>query len=154
MPQGSIVVSDGTNSSVVNLGGAATLADVAAAIEANPPAGRTVNVSVTPTGLDVSLDSAGGGNLSITETNGGGTAANLGILSTASSALAQLSALRSNPTVITATTPLESLFGTPAQGVVNSTAADSSFRPSQSNGTAGNGYTVAIHRRRKGASWK
>ena len=48
--QGSIVISDGTNSSVVNLSGAATVGDVAADIEANPPAGRTVTVSITPTG--------------------------------------------------------------------------------------------------------
>lgn len=139
---GSIVISDGTNSSTVNLAGASTLGDVAAAIEANPPAGRSVSVSITPTGLDVSLDSAGGGNLTITEANGGTTAANLGLLSTSVVGTGPVVGTPVDPG-ITATTPLESLFGAPAQAVVNSTAANSSFQiQANSNGAAGNGYTL------------
>lgn len=139
---GSIVISDGTNSSTVNLSNVATLGDVAAAIEANPPAGRTVNVAITQTGLDVSLGGSGGGNLTITEATNGQTAADLGILSTGIVGSGPLVGTPLNPTV-TAATSLQSLFGAPGQAVVNSSAADSSFVvTANSNGTAGNGYTV------------
>jgi flagellin-like hook-associated protein FlgL len=139
---GSIVVSDGTHSTVVDLSGAATLGDVAADIEANPPAGRTVSVSITPTGLNVSLDSAGGGNLSIGEVNGGTTAASLGILDTNLIGTGPIVGTALNPT-LTTTTPLNNLLGAPAQAVVASTDPDSSFLvQANANGTAGNGYAV------------
>jgi flagellin-like hook-associated protein FlgL len=142
VPQGSIVVSDGAGSSVVDLSGAATIGDVVADLEANPPAGRTVSVAITPTGLNVSLDSAGGGNLSITEANGGSTAASLGILSTAAVGSGPIVGTSLHPT-LTTTTPLSSLLGSAAQAVVSSTAANSSFLvQANANGAAGNGYTV------------
>jgi flagellar hook-associated protein 3 FlgL len=140
--KGSIVVSDGAHSSIVDLSGAATVGDVAADIEANPPAGRTVSVSITPTGLDVSLDGAGGGNLSIGEADGGTTAASLGILDTNLIGTGPIVGTALNPT-LTVTTPLNNLLGAPAQAVVNSAAADSSFLvQAKANGTAGNGYAV------------
>ena len=124
------------------MSGAATVGDVAADIEANPPAGRTVTVSITPTGLNVSLDSAGGGNLSIGEVDGGTTAASLGILDTNLVGTGPLVGTALNPT-LTTTTPLNNLLGAPAQAVVNSAAADSSFLvQANANGTAGNGYAV------------
>ena len=76
---GSIVVSDGTNSRVIDISPAATIGDVADLIEANPPAGRTITARVTATGLRIDLDDAGGGNLTIREVGGGTTAAELGI---------------------------------------------------------------------------
>lgn len=140
--KGSIVISDGQNSSVVNLSGAATVGNVAADIEANPPAGRTVTVSITPTGLNISLDSAGGGNLSVGEVDSGTTAASLGILATNLVGTGPLVGTALNPT-LTVTTPLNNLLGAPAQAVVNSAAADSSFLvQANANGTAGNGYAV------------
>ncbi|MBI3464524.1 MAG: flagellar hook-associated protein FlgL, partial [Planctomycetes bacterium] len=61
---GSIAVSDGTNTSIVDVSGAETIGDVAALLEANPPLGRTVTVSITSTRLNVTID---GGNLTIRE---------------------------------------------------------------------------------------
>ena len=52
---GSIAISDGHSTSVVDLRSAQTLGDVATLIEQNPPAGRTVNAEVTSTGLTISL---------------------------------------------------------------------------------------------------
>ena len=50
--KGSITVSDGVHTSIVDLSGASTVGDVARIIEANPPAGRQVTVDITPTGLE------------------------------------------------------------------------------------------------------
>lgn len=77
---GSIRIGDGTFSRVIDLSTAATVGDVARLIEAHPPHGRTVTVTIGPSGLTVDLDDAGGGNLTIKEVAGGTTAADLGIL--------------------------------------------------------------------------
>lgn len=77
---GSINISDGVNNSVIDISSAETIGDVARLIEANPPAGRAVDVRVTPTGLEISLDTSGGGNLTIREVGGGTTASELGVL--------------------------------------------------------------------------
>ncbi|REK27002.1 MAG: hypothetical protein DWQ42_08055 [Planctomycetota bacterium] len=79
---GSIVISDATNTSTIDLSGAETIGDVAALIEANPPSGRTVTATVTSTGLTISLDAGGGGNLTIDEVGAGHAAEQLGILET------------------------------------------------------------------------
>ena len=81
---GSIEITDGTNGSIVDLSSAHTLQDVADLIEASPPAGRTLSVNITSTGLEVSIDAGGGGDLRIHEVGGGTTADDLGILSTTS----------------------------------------------------------------------
>jgi flagellin-like hook-associated protein FlgL len=74
---GSIMISDGTNVSTIDLSGASTIGQVANLIESHPPAGDTINVSVTSTGLQLQL--AGGGQMSVTEVANGTTAAGLGI---------------------------------------------------------------------------
>jgi flagellin-like hook-associated protein FlgL len=83
---GSIAVTDGTYTSIVDLSKAKTIGDVVAAIEARPPgydavppANREIRVDVSATGLQVSLDAAGGGNLRIREVGNGFTARDLGI---------------------------------------------------------------------------
>ena len=58
-----------------------TVGDVARLIEAHPPLGRTVRVDITSTGLNVSLDAAGGGNLTIRGSGNSSTADQLGLLS-------------------------------------------------------------------------
>jgi flagellar hook-associated protein 3 FlgL len=78
---GSIEIADGTTKAIIDLSSAATLGDVAAAIEANPPTGRTVTAQITATGLTIDIDDAGGGNLTIKEVGGGTTAKDLQILS-------------------------------------------------------------------------
>jgi flagellar hook-associated protein 3 FlgL len=76
---GSLRIGDGTSQVTVDLSSAATIGDVEALLEANPPAGRTIDVQITATGLSVDIDDAGGGNLTITEVPGGTTAAALRI---------------------------------------------------------------------------
>ena len=77
---GSIAVSDGTSTRVIDITSAATIGDVADLIAANPPTGRTIAARVTTTGLVLDLDDAGGGNLTVREVGGGATASELGIL--------------------------------------------------------------------------
>ena len=76
---GSIAVSDGLNTSLVDLSTAETIGDVAAMIAANPPQSRSLDVQVTATGLVIQLDAAPG-DLSIREVLDGTTAYELGIL--------------------------------------------------------------------------
>ncbi len=78
---GAISLSDGTNTSIIDLTGAETIGDAADLIRANPPPGRTVDVQITATGLVIQLDAAGGGSLFIREVGDGTTARDLGILS-------------------------------------------------------------------------
>ncbi len=80
---GSIAVSNGTSASVIDLGQAATIGDVATLIRDHPPAGSALDVEVTPTGLTIQL-AAGAGqgqSLSVSEVGQGTTARDLGILS-------------------------------------------------------------------------
>ena len=82
--KGSIAISNGTATSIIDLSGAQTVGDVVQLIEASPPTGSQVNVSITSTGLNVSL-AGGSGNLSIQEVGNGSTASDLGILQTTGS---------------------------------------------------------------------
>ena len=120
---GSVAVSNGQSTSIVNLTGAQTLGDVANLIEENPPTGSTVNVDITPTGLTLQLQpasgaSAGSDNLSVSEVNNGSTASDLGILDTAGVGGGQLVGQPLNAD-ITATTSLDDLFGSKAQANIH-----------------------------------
>ena len=106
---GSITISDGTHTSTVDLSGAATVGDVARLIEANPPAGRQLTVNITATGLNVSLDAAGGGALTIGEVGNGTTAADLGIHQSVGIST-QVMGTDLNPQ-LTLTTPLNDILG-------------------------------------------
>lgn len=77
---GSIQIGDGTTRRIIDLSSAATVGDVVELIEANPPEGRTLTVSLTATGLTIAIDAGGGGNLTIKEVAGGTTAADLRII--------------------------------------------------------------------------
>ncbi len=140
---GSIQISDGKNTSVVDLSHVATLGDVAAAIEANPPAGDTVGVQITSTGLAISLNAPNGGNLSISEVGSGDTAAQLGILMPVNGH-STVSGTALQPT-LSSTTPLKDLLGTQAQADVVSGNGDANFVvQANSNGSAYDGYTVNL----------
>ena len=76
---GKILVSDGANASLVDLSHASTLGDVAALLNAHPPAGRNISARVTSQGLVVNIDFQPGTNLTISDTPGGATALGLGI---------------------------------------------------------------------------
>jgi flagellin-like hook-associated protein FlgL len=137
---GSVAVSDGTNSSIVDLSGAETIGDVAALLEENPPLGRTVTVDVTSTGLTVTID---GGNLSIREVGGGTTANELGILREIGIGALPIVGTDLNPQ-LTLTTPLRNILGVRAQAAITSAGSknDLLFEASL-RGPAFNGITVS-----------
>lgn len=149
---GSISISDGHNTSVINLSSAATLGDVARLIDQNPPAGRTVNAEVTPTGLTIVLQPSAaypnGDNLSVNEADGGSTAAGLGILNPAGVGAGPLVGQSLNASV-SPTTSLSDLFGTKAQTYIQFDQPNSNILlqantagATASNGTLLNGVTV------------
>jgi flagellin-like hook-associated protein FlgL len=124
---GSISVSDGTYTSIIDLSRAATVGDVAAAIEArppgydaDPPANRVVRVDVSATGFSVSLDSTGGGDLRIREVGNGFTARDLGILSETNVGTGPITGSNLDPR-LSLTTPLGNLLGFRASGRIVST---------------------------------
>ena len=77
---GTLRISDGADVSIVDLSTAETVGDVRRLLEAAPPGSRTLTVGLTPTGFTLQLDSAGGGNLTVTEVADQTTAKQLGIL--------------------------------------------------------------------------
>lgn len=136
---GSVSLSDGASTSIVNLSGAQTIGDVARMLEANPPTGRIVTARVTARGLEVSIS---GGNLSINEVGGGSTASELGIK--------HLNGIGSGPVVggalnprLTAQTRLSDILGSRSRAYVSNlgTHNDLIFE-SVYAGTAGNGATI------------
>ncbi len=140
---GSISISDGSHTSTIDLSGASTVGDVAQLIEANPPAGRKVTVDITPTGLNVSLDAAGGGNLTINEVGGGTTAADLGILQT-QIVSTQVTGSDLNPQ-LTLTTPLNDILGTRAAATLVSPGANNDLEITAATpGTEANGVAVSF----------
>jgi flagellar hook-associated protein 3 FlgL len=116
---GSIGVSDGTVLRVVDLSNAATLGDIADLLAANAPAGRTLTARVTPSGLQLQLDAAGGGNLTIHEVGSGTTAAELGINNTLGVGTGSLTGTDLNPR-LSLTTQLRDLLGSRATAVLSS----------------------------------
>ena len=155
VPSGSIAVSDGHTTSVVDLSQAKTLGDVAALIRDNPPAGRTLNVEVTSKGLTIQLDptatngsTPGGDNLSVQEAGGGTTAASLGILSAKGAGAGPLVG-NTLTASLTGTTSLADLLGTEATGFVPLPSANSGIvldantnGSTAPDGTLLNGVTV------------
>jgi flagellin-like hook-associated protein FlgL len=139
---GSIEISDGTSTSIVDLSAAHTIADVVGLIEANPPAGRTVTVEVTPRGLNVSLDAAGGGDLRIREVGGGTTAADLGILSETSFGTGPVVGADLDP-LLRLTTRLADALGANAYALLDSAGANNALRiEANDRGAMFNGYTI------------
>ena len=144
---GSIQVSDGTNTSTINLSSAKSVSDVVGLIEANPPAGDKVVVSVTNTGLDVQLtESATGASkeLSISEIGGGTTATDLGIVNTIGSSTGQIIGQALNPT-LSLSTSLSDLLGTSATATISSAGGNNDITITALNhGTAGNNVAVSF----------
>ena len=142
---GSIAVSNGTSTSIVDLSGADTIGDVANLIRSHPPAGSTLDVQVTSQGLVVQLDpSSGSGNLSITEVGDGTTAHDLGIYDPAGVGDNPLVGSALDPQ-LTATTSLDQILGTQAQAVVSSPGGKSNILlTAQTAGLQYDGATIAI----------
>ena len=149
---GSIAISDGHSTSIVNLSSAKTLGDVAALIDANPPAGRTVEAQVTPTGLSITLEPSAafpnGDNLSVQEVDGGSMASDLGILNPTGVGAGPIAGQNLNA-VVTPTTSLNDLFGTEASAYIDFGQPQSNIilqadtpGATASDGTLLNGVTV------------
>ena len=119
---GSIVISDGSHSSIIDLSTAETIGDVARLIRANPPETRTIDVEITGTGLKIQLDPAPG-DLSIREFGGGTTAYELGILTKIGVGNDQIEGTNLDP-ILRKTTRLDDVLGTRARAVIRSAGAD------------------------------
>ena len=118
----SILVSDGNNSSTIDVSGAETVGDVVDLLQANPPEGRRITARAIGNRLQVELDVEGGGNLNIREGGGGTTAAELGIFEANGVGVAPLVGDDLNP-ILRNTTPLDNLLGVQATAVLRSGAA-------------------------------
>lgn len=139
---GSIAISDGVTTKIINLSGSETVGDVAAKIMADPPTGRTLRARITPNGLELQLDAAGGGDLTIREVGAGTTARQLGILHTTASGTGPLNGNDLNPQ-LRLTTKLNDTLGVKARTVIQSDGANNDLLlEANSNGTAANGVTV------------
>lgn len=142
--RGSFIVSDGQNSSVVDIRRAATIGDVARLIEANPPAGRTVRARVTDTGLTLDLDD-GSGALIVREIEGGATASELGIANpTGAGGTAPLVGRDLDP-LLRLTTSLADVLGTRARAYVDSPGDNNDLvLTAKVRGPAANGFRVQV----------
>ena len=136
---GSIKISDGAKSSIIDIGNAATVGDLAGLLRANPPEGNQVQVEITPNDIRIRLTS---GDLSITEVAGGTTAHELGILTEIGAGTGWVTGRDLDP-VLRGTTSLDDLLGSYAQAVVRSTDNDNDLIfKADTMGTSFNGVTV------------
>lgn len=142
---GSVEIGDGTNSSVVDLSSATTVGDVVNDLEQNAPAGDTVSVSVTPTGLDVQLQSSNPNSvLSISNYGGDTTASDLGIATSTPVASGLVTGSALNP-ALTASTSLSEILGTPATATLSSSGSNNDIEiQAIGNGTALNNVAVSF----------
>ncbi len=120
---GSIAVSDSTNTTIVDISRAETVGDVVKLLEANPPQGRVIQASITATGITVELDSAGGGALTLKEVAGGTTVSELGILNEIGTGTGPVTGKDIQPQ-LTLTTQLRDILGVRARAKVPSTGAN------------------------------
>lgn len=139
---GSIEVSNGSDSRIIDITGCETIGDVAARMLTNQPAGTQMYIEITPTGLEISLSA---GTLSIREVGGGSTASELGILAKNGVGTGPLVGQDLNPIVRT-TTRLDDLLGARARAVVRSIGSDNDILvTAQYRGAQYNGVTVQYY---------
>jgi len=139
---GKVAISDGTNTSTIDLSGAKTLGDVVDAINAAPPSGRTVSSYVTQQGLHIELNNVPGSNLSVREVSGGVTAQQLGILNATGTGDSPLVGTDVNP-VLRPETLLKNILGTRSTAVLGSSGSNNNVvLEAKSSGTTPNGISV------------
>jgi flagellin-like hook-associated protein FlgL len=142
--KGSISVSDGISTRVIDISSAETIGDIAGLIERNPPAGRRISARVTATGLTIGIDSAGGGNLTIREVGSGTTAAELGIVSPLGVGIGQIVGRDLNPR-LALTTKLTDMLGVRASAIWTSTGLDNDILiQAKEQGAAFNGFKFQL----------
>jgi len=140
--KGSIAVSDGASTSVIDIGTAATIKDIVRLIEANPPEGREVVARIDNNRLTLELTDGLGGNLTVREVGSGTTAAELGIFEPLGVGEGPLVGKDLNPR-LTTTTPIENLLGAKASGVLKAAGSNNDLLiTSKLNGPTYNGETV------------
>ncbi|MGQ9770199.1 MAG: flagellin N-terminal helical domain-containing protein [Thermogutta sp.] len=139
---GSIVISDGNKSAVVDLSSAHTIGDVAMLIRRNS-ARIPVNVEVTAQGLKIQLN-ASAGDLSIRDVGNGTTARQLGIYRDVGVGTSPIVGSPLNP-ALKPTTRLADLFGSPARAVLRFQGGDNDFYiEADRNGEALNGVKIRL----------
>jgi flagellin-like hook-associated protein FlgL len=138
--KGSIAISDGTTTKTIDISKAETIGDVAKLIELNPPTGRRIQARVTASGLEISIDPAGGGNLTIKEVGSGTTAGELGILEQVGFGTAPVIGDDLNPQ-LQLTTSLRDVLGKRATAVWSSPSLNNDiYIEAKNRGTSLNGY--------------
>ncbi|HEX6963672.1 MAG TPA: flagellin [Lacipirellula sp.] len=139
---GAIQISDGTNSSIVDISSAVSVGDVIRLIEANPPAGRQISATIADGGITLQLDAAGGGNLTVTEVGSGKVASELGILETTGVLTNPLVGSPLDP-ILTKLSRLDDLLGTKARARVVSPGNNNNLLiTANNNGAALDGVTM------------
>lgn len=144
---GSIVISDGATSKIVDISQAETLGDVASLIERNAPAGRELRTTITGQGLNVELLPTvppTAGNLTIKEVGVGTTAHELGIFNSTGVGVGTIVGQDLNPR-LTTTTLLDNILGVRASARVFFTGSnnDVSIEANQ-RGAALNDVTITF----------
>jgi len=141
-PNGSLAISDGTNTSIVDISNAVTIGDVVRFIEENPPQGRQITVSITSQGLTLQLDATGGGNLTVNEVSNGRSASELGILEESGVLTNPLVGQDLDPVVLKSTR-LEDLLGSKARTKINPAGINNAFLvEAASNGAQFDGAAI------------
>ncbi len=139
---GSIAISDGEHTSIVDISGAATIGEVAQLIRDNPPQGRSLEVEITATGLNIRLNQDTPGDLSIKEVGQGTTARELGILAEEGVGLGTIEGQDLDP-ILRNTTRLDDLLGSRSRAVVRAAGQDNDFiLEADRNGADLNGTTI------------
>jgi flagellin-like hook-associated protein FlgL len=144
-PAITLAINDGltTTSSVVDLGGAVTVGDLARLIEAGAPAGADVSVEVTGTGLVIRA--AGGDTIRVLEVAEGHTARMLGVLSDHDiPATGTITGLDLDPALLK-TTRLSDLLGKKATGQIQFSGSNNDIQLTANvNGVAFNDVDVVF----------
>ena len=139
--KGSIAISDGASTQIIDLSQAETVGDVVALIHAHPPAGNTIDLEIIPRGFVLQL---AGGNLTINEVGGGTTAAELGILTENGVGTNPVYSADLDP-ILRPTARLADVLGTRATAVLRPGGPqnDIIFRAG-ANGETLNGVTISL----------
>lgn len=145
-PNGAISISDGTNTSIIDISGAVTVGDVKRLIEENAPGGREITVTVAGQGLNLQFDPSNpansGANLIVQEVGSGTAARDLGILTTAGVGTTQLVGEDLDP-ILRKTTSLDDLLGTKARAkLVSSNENNDILLEASANGSNLSGVTI------------
>lgn len=140
--EGSFAISDGVSTKTIDISSAETIGDLIRLIESNPPDGRTITARATSNGLQIEIDAAGGGNLSIAEVAGGTTAEELGILDADGNGTNPIVGEDLDP-ILRPTTRLDDIFGVQASALVSSPSPNSDLVfELRDRGAAGDGLAI------------